>query len=594
VLANVSQCSKGLLVGLALTFGLSACGGGNGGATTLNAPILPSRANLASVLVTFTIRIPKGATSRSKTRSPKYISTAIQAIDFRLTGVSPAGVGTYAGALNADTLVPVTYGNVACSTDGDGDKTCTAAFTAPAPATDTWTISTYAVASPVIGTTTPLSIYAGYSLAVTVAGPNNASVSTWGVPTALGFSPAAASVSPTDIDTLTTSLQVRDAGGATLIGGENFSTSAGVAGSVHMTGCDAKLTPTPATVNAANPAALGAGAISVVYNGSGTAGTTLHCNATAPNGLTAQYSVNVATAAISEYTGMVAGANPRGIAAGPDGNLWFTEFGAPAIGKVTTAGVITEYSAGITASSQPYRIAAGSDGNLWFTEYHSSNSKIGKITTAGVITEYTAGMTAGAQPYGIAAGSDGNLWFAEEHNNAIGKITTAGVITEYLTTPAVKPTGICAGPDGNLWFTENTGNAIGKITTAGVITEYTAGMTASALPYRIVAGPDGNLWFTEFSGNRIGKITTAGGITEYSTGMTASANPAGIAAGPDGNLWFTELTGNRIGKITTAGTITEYAAGINAPAAPGEIVTGSDGNLWFTELSGNRIGKMVP
>jgi streptogramin lyase len=120
-----------------------------------------------------------------------------------------------------------------------------------------------------------------------------------------------------------------------------------------------KLAPTPATINAANPAAKGAGTIIAGYNGSDTAGTTLHCNATAPGGLTAQYSV------------------PRGITAGPDGNLWFAEYSGNQIGKVTIARVVTEYAAGITASAAPAEIVTGSDGNLWFTEL--SGDRIGKM-----------------------------------------------------------------------------------------------------------------------------------------------------------------------------------------------------------------------
>ena len=64
------------------------------------------------------------------------------------------------------------------------------------------------------------------------------------------------------------------------------------------------------------------------------------------------------------------------------------------IGRITTAGDITEFSLPNDAS-RPYGIAAGPDGNLWFTEgYYQqylaerSASRIGRITTAGVITEY--------------------------------------------------------------------------------------------------------------------------------------------------------------------------------------------------------------
>ena len=44
---------------------------------------------------------------------------------------------------------------------------------------------------------------------------------------------------------------------------------------------------------------------------------------------------------------------PDGIAAGPDGNLWFTEIDGNRIGRITPTGVVTEFSAGITAGAGP-------------------------------------------------------------------------------------------------------------------------------------------------------------------------------------------------------------------------------------------------
>src|SRR5262245_18799499 len=64
----------------------------------------------------------------------------------------------------------------------------------------------------------------------------------------------------------------------------------------------------------------------------------------------------------------VLSSRPEGITRGPDGNLWFTEADANRIGRITPAGVVTEFSAGITPNSQPSGITAGPDGNLWFTE----------------------------------------------------------------------------------------------------------------------------------------------------------------------------------------------------------------------------------
>lgn len=294
---------------------------------------------------------------------------------------------------------------------------------------------------------------------------------------------------------------------------------------------------------------------------------------------------------ITEYgSGMTASATPLGIAAGPDGALWFTENSANKIGRIDTSGNITEYSAGLSAGSGPMGITVGSDGALWFTEYNGG--RIGRITTSGVITEYSSGISGGSYPVGITAGPDGALWFTEYNGNRIGRITTSGVVTQYSTgiTMMSNPYYIVAGPDGALWFTEFGANQIGRITTSGVVTEYSSGITS--VSFGITAGPDGALWFTEYSGNRIGRITTAGVVTEYSTGMAYGGSPSGIATGPDGALWFVDSTGNKVGRITTSGVITEYSTGLTASSSPYGIAAGPDGALWFTEQSGTRIGRV--
>src|SRR6478672_11672571 len=98
-------------------------------------------------------------------------------------------------------------------------------------------------------------------------------------------------------------------------------------------------------------------------------------------------------------------------------------------GSSTWGQVVTEFSAGISAGAGPRNITAGPDGNLWFTEH--MGGRIGRITPLGVVTEFSAGISAGATPVGITAGPDGNLWFTEENGDRIGRITPAGVVTEF-------------------------------------------------------------------------------------------------------------------------------------------------------------------
>jgi virginiamycin B lyase len=117
---------------------------------------------------------------------------------------------------------------------------------------------------------------------------------------------------------------------------------------------------------------------------------------------------------------------------------------------LTPVGTVTEFSTGITANSDPDGIAAGADGNMWFTE--SRSSKIGRITPTGKVTEFGTGITANSDPVGIAPGADGNMWFTQGDSALIGRITPTGKVTEFSTgiTAHSDPYEIAPGADGNM------------------------------------------------------------------------------------------------------------------------------------------------
>ena len=163
-------------------------------------------------------------------------------------------------------------------------------------------------------------------------------------------------------------------------------------------------------------------------------------------------------AAIDEFP---VGANPGGITAGPDGALWFVEEGTPtSIARITTAGVVTSrFAVPTTGTTLPPtdpnyvnaldQITSGPDGALWFTQ--PRDNQIGRMTTAGALTEYDVSVP-GARPDAITLGPDNNLWFTAPGASAIGRITTGGSISLF-SGAAPGAQDIAAGPDGNLWFT---------------------------------------------------------------------------------------------------------------------------------------------
>lgn len=95
---------------------------------------------------------------------------------------------------------------------------------------------------------------------------------------------------------------------------------------------------------------------------------------------------------------------------GSDGNIWSiganTSYG---VIKITPNGDFTFYSIGDEFFGN---IIAGPDGNIWTTNFLGH---IFKITITGQVTDYTIGN----QNIGICVGSDGNLWMADQSGNLI-------------------------------------------------------------------------------------------------------------------------------------------------------------------------------
>src|SRR3984957_6103486 len=101
--------------------------------------------------------------------------------------------------------------------------------------------------------------------------------------------------------------------------------------------------------------------------------------------------------------------------------------GIPATASLNVEPIISEFPVP-TVDSVPLYITAGPDGALWFTENNSN--KIGRMTSAGAVSEYHT--PSDSRPVVITTGPDGALWFTEAANN-IGRITTSGFITaEYF------------------------------------------------------------------------------------------------------------------------------------------------------------------
>ncbi len=384
--------------------------------------------------------------------------------------------------------------------------------------------------------------------------------------------------------------------------------------------------------------------------------------------------ITAAGVVTNEYPVPTAGSAPMGITVGPDGALWFTESSAAQIGRITTSGTVTEYT-GLAPASDPIEIVTGSDGALWFTEAFEpptsayvpeatlsaayTGSAIGRITTAGLITEFA--VPDGEAALGITTAPDGALWFTAEGfgsgkassaSGMLGRITTSGVITEFA--PPIANSGlynIVYGTDGGFWFVEENENEIGRFAVPLTILTTSVPLARTGLPFATTLYAEGGVapytWSVSNGSSlpaglslnaQTGQITgtpTTSGTPSFSITVTDASSAAAsqtfsltissanvpqftnyaltatqqanyITPGSDGALWFelqdSSTNSGQIGRISAVGAITTYsvASSTGSGNSPGiglaNLTLASDGNIWFTDYEGGTYtwGNITP
>jgi formylglycine-generating enzyme required for sulfatase activity/streptogramin lyase len=290
-----------------------------------------------------------------------------------------------------------------------------------------------------------------------------------------------------------------------------------------------------------------------------------------------------------------ADAQPQGIAAGPDGGIWFTERNANKIGRIEVAPphTISEYALP-TPASGPYAITAGADGKMWFSEH--PGDRIGWIDarSPGKISELPI-PTSNSWTRAITTGPDRNVWFIEKAWR-VGRVVvgSAPTIGDFpLPRYGTAANDIAAGPDGNLWYAANDG-VVGRVLAIWPESIVEIQLRAKKADSAIIsAGSDGNLWVAQSGTGTIARIrpTAPHAVTELRL-PGAAAEPKGLCASP-GYLWLSRTGQNAILRIEVSPP--HHIREIPVPESAGppeEIVLGSDGNIWFTAPAGNGIAQL--
>jgi streptogramin lyase len=298
------------------------------------------------------------------------------------------------------------------------------------------------------------------------------------------------------------------------------------------------------------------------------------------------------------------------ITLGPDGAMWFTDGGTPAIGRITSSGVVTEFTKGLAAGAKPYSIIPGPDGNLWFSDVSGA---IGRVTTSGKIDEFSInGLSKVASPDGIVVGSDGAIWsIGQGPPNLLIRAGLDGTLRAYPTPARYGSDGsLAVDASGNFWMMMQAGEngvMLQRKPHGGFVAHHTGLVHAATLccpnfaPKRITIGPDGNPWYTTLywlrpnQGGNVIATTSASGTSLFvlnKTNVMYTVYPSGIAR-MGKRVWFVGddpfAVNGGLWSIDENGTQHGYPI----PYNPVQLAADGSGHLWFTAEGFDNPAQIV-
>jgi virginiamycin B lyase len=196
------------------------------------------------------------------------------------------------------------------------------------------------------------------------------------------------------------------------------------------------------------------------------------------------------------------------VAQGDGDAMWITDTQRSLLVRIGSDGTVSQLQIprppGVPAKAtvQPRDIARGSAGRMWFTD--PGTGSVGSVVTAGTpsLTEYPLGE--GRQPRSIAVAPDGSPWITLSDQKALARIDPSNGSATVVRLPAADAVlnDLLVAPDGTIWVSEAgpfllhvraDGSTIERIRLPGGV-RYTDG---------IALAPDGTVWAAATDANTI-------------------------------------------------------------------------------------------
>ena len=309
--------------------------------------------------------------------------------------------------------------------------------------------------------------------------------------------------------------------------------------------------------------------------------------------------------------------NPFGIVRGPDGAIWFCEYGSHRIRRIDSHGVVTTISGqGIPGNSPdgtatkdcafnlPHEIRWDQDGRLLIVDmanhtirrFSSSLQRLETIAGTGVKGYSGDGGPAIEaqlnQPHSVQLDSQGNVFICDIGNHLVRRVDAkTGVITTIAGTgkpgptrdgdslsdnPLHGPRSLDFDSQGHLWLGTREGNQLFEIDLDRARIHLRAGSGKKGLPSKIAAAKEATL-----------------------------NGPKGVAIDAEGNVWLADTESHCILRFNPKTATVERIAGTGekgdgpdgpadqcAMARPHGVFADTDGSILVGDSEAHRIRRI--
>ncbi|MDQ1510834.1 MAG: hypothetical protein QOG50_2678 [Actinomycetota bacterium] len=239
--------------------------------------------------------------------------------------------------------------------------------------------------------------------------------------------------------------------------------------------------------------------------------------------------------------------DPRGLAFGPDGDLYVADYGTNTVLRISGDGRVTTYAGDGTPGFAgdggpatraklygPTGLAFGPDNALYIAD--STNERVRRVTADGTISTFagsgSAGDTgdggpaidAGLDPQNLAFDGAGNLIVFQFDVKAIRRIAPDGIITSLQSRYA---SGLATRPDGDVEVADYGGFGISLISPNGTIFNMPFQHSGLFRPTAIAVAANGDVYVADDGASQGGPLRI---MRVHPDGSSVDVTPGGPVA----------------------------------------------------------------